>query len=202
MQSYHCIRKGDAFVKRTAYGGDVDIGSIPNSTFGDIQTGRYIKLDDFCIMHGPHSSAEKRKRRINRIADHGDHRSSANNLLAETSGNRSLEPEEHQMPVELLVGRITNKELHAYVVYVNSLVMTDAHVGGPIQGRVNPRGASRAAKSKRPLYDAAPHGPLFSTRPPCRAAWRRWPRPQPPGPIRGRYGTTRTPVGPPCLSGP
>ncbi|KAL3694216.1 hypothetical protein R1sor_007867 [Riccia sorocarpa] len=62
LQSYHCIREGDVFVKRTACGGDVDIGSILNSTFGDIQTGRYIKLDDFCIMHGPHSSAEKRKK--------------------------------------------------------------------------------------------------------------------------------------------
>ncbi|KAL3680207.1 hypothetical protein R1sor_023163 [Riccia sorocarpa] len=48
------------------------------------------------------------RRRINRIAGPGEHGSSVrgtgtNNLLAGSSGNRYLEPEEHQMPVELLL---------------------------------------------------------------------------------------------------
>ncbi|KAL3689240.1 hypothetical protein R1sor_015549 [Riccia sorocarpa] len=95
--------RGDAFVKRTACGGDVDIGNIPNSTFGDIQTGRYIKLDDFCIMHGPHSNAEKKKKANQQNSGLGEHRNSANNLLVGSSGNRSLEPDEYQMLVELLL---------------------------------------------------------------------------------------------------
>ncbi|KAL3690054.1 hypothetical protein R1sor_016363 [Riccia sorocarpa] len=103
MKSYHCIRAGDAFVKRMACGGDVDIGSILNSTFGDITPGRYIKPADFCIMHGPHSCAKRGRRRINRIAGPGEHHSNATNLLVGSSGNRSVEPEEHQMPVELLL---------------------------------------------------------------------------------------------------
>ncbi|KAL3695186.1 hypothetical protein R1sor_009262 [Riccia sorocarpa] len=47
MRSYHCIREGDVFVKRTACGGDVDIGSIPNSTFGDTQIGRDYETHNF-----------------------------------------------------------------------------------------------------------------------------------------------------------
>ncbi|KAL3684812.1 hypothetical protein R1sor_002834 [Riccia sorocarpa] len=49
------------------------------------------------------------RRQINRIAGLGEHRSSANNMFAGSSGNRSLEPEEHQMSVELLVGPITQQ---------------------------------------------------------------------------------------------
>ncbi|KAL3677408.1 hypothetical protein R1sor_027356 [Riccia sorocarpa] len=105
MRSYHCIREGDAFVKRTACGGNLDIGSIRIAhleTFHPVDTSN---LTIFASCMAPTPVLKRGRRRINRIADPGEHRSSANNLLAGSSGNRSLEPEEHQMPVELLLDR-------------------------------------------------------------------------------------------------
>ncbi|KAL3698582.1 hypothetical protein R1sor_012658 [Riccia sorocarpa] len=69
-------------------------------TFRPVDTSN-LTISASCMAPTP--VLKRGRRRINRIAGPGEHRSSANNLLAGSSGNRSLEPEEHQMPVELLL---------------------------------------------------------------------------------------------------
>ncbi|KAL3694280.1 hypothetical protein R1sor_007931 [Riccia sorocarpa] len=69
-------------------------------TFRPVDTSN-LTISASCMAPTP--MLKRGRRRINRIAGPGEHRSSANNLLAGSSGNRSLEPEEHQMLVELLV---------------------------------------------------------------------------------------------------
>ncbi|KAL3683983.1 hypothetical protein R1sor_002005 [Riccia sorocarpa] len=69
-------------------------------TFHPVDTSN-LTISASCMA--PTQVLKRGRRRINRIAGPGEHRSSANNLLVGSSGNRSLEPEEHQMPVELLL---------------------------------------------------------------------------------------------------
>ncbi|KAL3680149.1 hypothetical protein R1sor_023105 [Riccia sorocarpa] len=69
-------------------------------TFHPVDTSN-LPISALCMAPTP--VLKRERRRINRIAGPGEHRSSATNLLAGSSGNRSLEPEEHQMPVELLL---------------------------------------------------------------------------------------------------
>ncbi|KAL3702210.1 hypothetical protein R1sor_020232 [Riccia sorocarpa] len=69
-------------------------------TFRPVDTSN---LTIFASYMAPTPVLKRGRRRINRIAGPGEHRSNANNLLVGSSGNRSLEPEEHQMPVELLL---------------------------------------------------------------------------------------------------
>ncbi|KAL3691817.1 hypothetical protein R1sor_005468 [Riccia sorocarpa] len=69
-------------------------------TFRPVDTSN-LTISASCMAPTP--VLKRGRRRINRIAGPGEHRSNANNLLAGSSGNRLLEPEEHQMPVELLL---------------------------------------------------------------------------------------------------
>ncbi|KAL3697249.1 hypothetical protein R1sor_011325 [Riccia sorocarpa] len=68
-----------------------------------LETFRPSNLTISASCMAPTPVLKRGRSRINRIAGLGEHRSSANNLLARSSGNRSLEPEEHQMHVELLL---------------------------------------------------------------------------------------------------
>ncbi|KAL3685895.1 hypothetical protein R1sor_003917 [Riccia sorocarpa] len=75
-------------------------------TFRPVDTSN-LTISASCMA--PTSVLKRGRRRINRITGPGEYRSSANNLLAGSSGNRSLELEEHQKPVELLVSPITQQ---------------------------------------------------------------------------------------------